>query len=207
MSRKEGIPIMIAISKTRVTFKDYLGYFDESDTKYELVDGELIPMAVASGKHSGIMKFLERVFDLEIERLGLPWIALQGTVAVRCPRGIGLDTARIPDLTVMLKQDWLSLQDREAVIDFDLSAPLLIIEVVSPSTKNTDYRAKRTEYAARDIPEYWIVDYSEGKISVLVVSDGWFDVCEFFSSDLIVSPTFPEICLTPQQVFNMEFDT
>jgi Uma2 family endonuclease len=196
---------MIAISKTRVTFKDYLGYFDESDTKYELVDGELIPMAVASGKHSGIMKFLERVLDLEIERLGLPWIALQGTIAVRCPRGIGLDTARIPDLTVMLKQDWLSLQDREAVIDFDLSAPLLVIEVVSPSTKNTDYRAKRTEYAARDIPEYWIVDYSEGKISVLVASDAWFDVCEFFGSDLIVSPTFPEIRLRPQQVFAMGF--
>jgi Uma2 family endonuclease len=206
LSRKEGIPIMIAIAKTRVTFKDYLGYFDESDRKYELVDGELIPMAVASGKHCDIVDRIYRLIDAEIERQKKSWIVRQGQIAVRCPRGIGLDTARIPDLTIMLKQDWLSLQDREAVIDFDLSAPLLVIEVVSPSTKNTDYRAKRTEYAARDIPEYWIVDYSEGKISVLVASDGWFDVCEFFGSDLILSPTFPEIRLTPQQVFAMEFD-
>ncbi len=197
----------IAISKTRVTFKDYLGYFDESDTKYELVDGELIPMSVASGKHCDIIDRIYRLIDVEIERQKNPWIVRQGQIAVRCPRGIGLDTARIPDLTVMLKEDWISLQDREAVIDFDLNAPLLVIEVVSPSTKTVDYRAKRTEYAARDIPEYWIIDYFESKISVLVATDGWFDVSEFFGSEAIASPTFPEIRLTPQQVFTMNFDT
>jgi Uma2 family endonuclease len=196
----------IATSKTRVTFKDYLGYFDDSDTKYELVDGELLPMSVASGKHCDIIDRIYRLIDEEIERQKNQWIVRQGQIAVRCPRGIGLDTARIPDITVMLKQDWLSLQDREAVIDFDLSAPLLVIEVVSPSTKTIDYRAKRTEYAARDIPEYWIVDYIESKISVLVATDGWFDVCEFFGSEAIASPTFPEICLTPQQVFTIKFD-
>jgi len=196
----------IAISKTRVTFKDYLGYFDESDTKYQLVDGELIPISVASGKHCDIIDRIYRLIDAEIERKEKPWIVRQGQIALPCPRGVGLDTARIPDITVMLKQDWLSLQDREAVIDFDLNAPLLVIEVVSPSTKTIDYRAKRTEYAARDIPEYWIVDYIESKISVLVATDGWFDVCEFFGSEAIASPTFPEIRLTPQQVFTMKFD-
>lgn len=193
----------IAISKTRVTFKDYLGYFDDSDTKYELVDGKLIPMSLATGKHCDIIDRIYRLIDAEIERKEKPWIVRQGQIAVRCPRGVGLDTARIPDITVMLKQDWLSLQDREAVIDFDLNAPLLVIEVVSPSTKNIDYRAKRTEYGARDIPEYWIVDDCEGKISVLVATDGWFDVCEFFGTEAIASPTFPEIYLTPDRVFTM----
>jgi len=191
----------IAIAKTRVTFADYLTYFDDSDTKYELVDGELVPMSLATGKHGGITKFLERNFDTEIERCSLPWIALQGIVAVRCPRGIGLDTARIPDVVVMQRSDWQSLQEREAVIGFDLSPPLLIIEVVSPSTKSTDYRAKRTEYAARDIPEYWIVDPLEGKVSVLVLSDGWYDVIEFYNGDRLISPTFPELQLTPQAIF------
>ena len=79
------------------------------------------------------------------------------------------------------------------MIDFDLSAPLLVIEVISPSTKNIDYRAKRTEYAARDIPEYWIVDPLEAKVTVLINSDGWYDVTEFVDSDLLISPTFPEL--------------
>ena len=193
----------IAIAKTtkntkpRVTFADYLTYFDGSDTKYELVDGELVAMSLATGKHGGITKFLERDLDGEIERTGLPWIALQGLVGVRCPRGIGLDTVRIPDVVVMQRDDWQALQEREAVIDFDL-APLLVIEVISPSTKNVDYRAKRTEYAARDIPEYWIVDPLETKVSVLINSDGWYDVTEFVDSDLLISPTFPELQLTPQ---------
>ena len=190
-------------TKSRVTFADYLTYFDGSDTKYELVDGELVAMSLATGKHGGITKFLERDLDGEIERTGLPWIALQGIVGVRCPRGIGLDTVRIPDVVVMQRNDWQALQEREAVIDFDLSAPLLVIEVISPSTKNIDYRAKRTEYAARDIPEYWIVDPLEAKVTVLINSDGWYDVTEFFDSDRIISPTFPELQLTPQTIFSI----
>ncbi|MFN5966394.1 MAG: Uma2 family endonuclease, partial [Pseudanabaena sp.] len=117
---------------------------------------------------------------------------------VRCPRGIGLDTVRIPDVVVIQQDNWQALQEREAVIDFDLSAPLLVIEVISPPTKNIDYRAKRTEYAARDIPEYWIIDPLESKVSVLINSDGWYDVTEFFDSDRLISPTFPELQLTPQ---------
>lgn len=191
----------IAIAKTRVTFSDYLTYFDGSDTKYELVNGELVPMSMASGKHGGITKFLERNLDNEIERTNSPWIALQGIVGVRCPRGIGLDTARIPDVVVMQRNDWQSLQNREAVIGFDLSPPLLVIEVVIPSTKSTDYRAKRTEYAVRDIPEYWIVDHIEAKVSVLVLFDGWYDVTEFYNGDRLISPIFPELQLTPQAIF------
>ena len=185
-------------TKSRVTFADYLTYFDGSDTKYELVDGELVAMSLATGKHGGITKFLERDLDGEIERTGLPWIALQSLVGVRCPRG--LDTVRIPDVVVMQRDDWQALQEREAVIDFNLSAPLLVIEVISPSTKNIDYRAKRTEYAARDIPEYWIVDPLEAKVSVLINSDGWYDVTEFYGDELIISPTFPELQLTPNKI-------
>jgi Uma2 family endonuclease len=186
-------------TKSRVTVADYLTYFDGSDTKYELVDGELVAMSLGTGKHGGITKFLARDLDGEIERTGLPWIALQGLVGVRCPRGIGLDTVRIPDVVVMQRNDWQALQEREAVIDFDL-ALLLVIEVISPSTKNIDYRAKRTEYAARDIPEYWIIDPLEAKVSVLINSDGWYDVTEFYGDELIISPTFPELQLTPNKI-------
>jgi Uma2 family endonuclease len=189
--------------KTRVTFADYLAYFDDSDAKYELVDGELLAMAMGTGRHGETIEQVYRKISTEIERTAQPWIVRQGQIGVRCPRGIGLDTARIPDVVVMLRDEWQSLQDREAVIGFDLSPPLLVIEVVSPSTKITDYRAKRTEYAARDIPEYWIVDPIEAKVSVFVLSDGWYDVTEFTNGDRLVSPMFPELQLTPQEIFGV----
>jgi Uma2 family endonuclease len=190
-------------AKTRVTFADYLDYFDDSDTKYELVDGELLAMAMGTGRHGETIEQVYRKISTEIERTAQPWIVRQGQIGVRCPRGIGLDTARIPDVVVMLLDEWQSLQDREAVIGFDLSPPLLVVEVVSPSTKITDYRAKRTEYAVRDIPEYWIVDPIEAKMSVFVLSDGWYDVTEFTNGDRIVSPMFPELQLTPQEIFGV----
>lgn len=187
-------------TKSRVTFADYLTYFDGSDTKYELVDGELISMSLGTGLHGETIDRTYQAINAEINRTAQPWIVRQGQIGVRCPRGLGLDTVRIPDVVVMLRNDWQALQEREAVIDFDLSAPLLVIEVISPSTKNIDYRAKRTEYAARDIPEYWIVDPLEAKVSVLINSDGWYDVVEFFNGDRIISPTFPELQLTPQTI-------
>ncbi len=195
----------IAIAKTikspkpRVTFADYLTYFDGSDTKYELVDGELVAMSLGTGLHGETIDRTYQAITAEINRTAQPWIVRQGQIGVRCPRG--LDTVRIPDVVVMQRNDWQALQEREAVIDFDLSAPLLIIEVISPSTKTVDYRAKRTEYAARDIPEYWIIDPLESKVSVLINSDGWYDVTEFYGDELIISPTFPEIQLTPQAIF------
>lgn len=194
----------IAIAKTtknakpRVTFADYLTYFDGSDTKYELVDGELVAMTLGTSLHGEAIDPTYQAINAEINRTAQPWIVRQGQIGVRCPRGIGLDTVRIPDVVVMQRDDWQALQEREAVIDFDLSAPLLVIEVISPSTKNIDYRAKRAEYAARDIPEYWIVDPLESKVSVLINSDGWYDITEFFDSDRLISPTFPELQLTPQ---------
>ncbi len=176
----------------RLSFAEYLTYSDGTDTRYELVGGELVPMALPTAGHGRIIKLLERLLDQEIENRKLPYIPVRD-MGVRIPRGVGLATVRIPDLVVMKLTDWQSLQDKPAVIDFDLEPPVLVIEVVSPSTRNIDYRTKRTEYAGRDIPEYWIIDPMEQKISVLVNSDGWYDVEEFATEQVIISPTFGEL--------------
>jgi Uma2 family endonuclease len=149
-------------------------------------------------------KLLTKFTKLLINIYSYSWTLMQGKIGVRCPCGIGLDTVRIPDVVVIQQDDRQTLKEREAVIDFDLSAPLLVIEVISPFTKNVDYRAKRTEYASRDISEYWIVDPLEAKVSVLINSDGWYNVTDFFNSAYIISPTFPEFQLTPKTIFCKE---
>jgi Uma2 family endonuclease len=190
----------MTVTKTkRLSFAEYLTYSDGTDTRYELVDGELVPMALPTTNHGRIIKVLERLLDHVIENCKLPYIAIRD-MGVRCPRGFGLATVRIPDLVVMKLEDWESLQDKPAVIDFDLEAPVLVIEVVSPSTKNADYRTKRTEYAGRDIPEYWIIDPAEHKISVLVNSDGWYDLQEYSFAQMITSSTLGELQLFSDEV-------
>jgi Uma2 family endonuclease len=123
----------IAIEK--MSFKEYLKYHDETDTQYELVDGELIPMSLGTGKHGALAKLLERIFDDEINKNNLPWTAQKFAVGVRSPRGRRWDTSRIPDVTVLPLEQWQNLANREAIIDLDETPPILVVEVVSPSTK------------------------------------------------------------------------
>ena len=192
----------MTVTTRRLTFAEYCHYHDGTNARYELVDGELVTMGIGSGRHAAIMKLLERAFDAACDRPDRSCIALPGTVGIRSPRGRRWDTVRIPDVVVLTTEQWQNLQNREAIVDLQEPPPLLVVEVVSASTKSTDYRAKRSEYGAIDIPEYWIVDPLEEKVTVLVLVEGWYDATEFTGSERILSPTFPEIDLTAERVLS-----
>ncbi|UBF26203.1 Uma2 family endonuclease [Kovacikia minuta CCNUW1] len=184
----------------RLTFEEYLTYSDGTDTRYELVNGELIPMSLGTGQHGEIADFLNSGFRVEIQRSGRSWVSKQMVIGVRSPRSGRWDTCRIPDVVVIPLEQWRTLQTREAVIEVDEPPPLLVVEVVSESTKIIDYRAKRAEYNVLGIAEYWIVDPLEAKVSVLTLIEGWYEVAEFRGGDRIQSPTFSELSPTAEQV-------
>lgn len=190
----------MTVATKKLTFEEYLQYDDGTDTRYELVDGELIPMSLGTGKHGAIAKFLERTFDDESARMGTQWTAQKFSVGVRSPRGGRWDTSRIPDVTVLPIEQWEALANREAVIELSDPPPILVVEVVSESTKNPDYRSKRSEYAVLNIPEYWIVDPIEEVVTVCTLVEGFYDAVQFRDGERIISPTFPELELTAAQV-------
>ncbi|MEB3122111.1 MAG: Uma2 family endonuclease [Snowella sp.] len=192
----------MTITHQKLTFSEYLNYQDNTDNRYELVAGELIPMSLGTGKHGAIAKRLERFFDDEITRLKLPWIAQRFSVGLRSPRGGRWDTSRIPDVTVLPLEQWNSLGDREAVIDLNEEPSLLVVEIVSPSTQVTDYRSKQAEYAVLEIPEYWIVDPLQDCVIVCTLVEGWYDQLIFRDEERLVSPTFFELVLTANQILS-----
>jgi Uma2 family endonuclease len=77
--------------------------------------------------------------------------------------------------------------------------PLLVIEVVSPDEPARDYRHKRSEYAVRGIPEYWIVDPIQQKVAILTLVEGFYDETVFEGDTPLISPTFPSLNLTANQ--------
>ncbi|MFK0732953.1 MAG: Uma2 family endonuclease [Gloeotrichia echinulata GP01] len=186
----------------KLTFAEYLKYNDGTDTQYELVDGELIPMSVGTGKHGGISKFLERTFDDESAKIGRNWTAQKFSVGIRSPRAGRWDTSRIPDAVVLPTQQWEALSNREAVIELNEPPPLLVVEVVSESTQTTDYRSKRSEYAVLEIPEYWIVDSILEIITVCTLVQGFYDAVAFRGQERIISPTFPDLDLCVEQILS-----
>lgn len=184
----------------KFTFEEYLAYSDGTDTRYELVDGQLVPMSLGTGKHGSIIEFLYDQFRDQIKRRELPWTAKQMTVGIRSPRGRRWDTSRIPDVTVLPFAQWEAMENREAVIDLNEPPPLLVVEVVSPSTKTEDYRSKRAEYGLLEIPEYWIVDPLVGKITVGILDHEFYDLTEYQADQPIQSPIFPDLKLTAAQI-------
>jgi Uma2 family endonuclease len=190
----------VTTTTQKLTFEEYLIYDDGTDTRYELVDGELVPMSLGTGKHGSIIQFLIRRFGDVITQGGQPWVPLPALVGVRSPRGRSWDTFRIPDVTILSLAQWEEMADREAVIDFNEAPPLLVVEVVSLSTQTNDYRSKRAEYGLLEIPEYWIVDPIAQKITLCVLDHEFYDSTEFRGDDLIMSPTFPALALTVTQV-------
>jgi Uncharacterized protein conserved in cyanobacteria len=194
----------MTLTTQRFTLEEYLHYDDGTDSLYELVNGELVSMALGTGQHGELIDFLNTQFRTEIARIGRDWVSKQMAIGVQSPRGDRQDTVRIPDVMIIPKEQWRNLQNREAVIRLNEAPPLLVVEVVSPSTKSVDYRAKRAEYSVLNIPEYWIVDPLQAKITVFTLSEGWYDEVVFTDSDRLISPTFAELNLTVNQIFQSE---
>jgi Uma2 family endonuclease len=184
----------------RMLLKEYLTYDDGTDTRYELVDGELVPMSLGTGEHGDISEFLNDEFKAEIRRLGLDWVSKDMKIGIQSPRGTRWETVRVPDVVVLPLAQWSSLKKRESFIPLNEPPPILVVEVVSPSTVAVDYRAKHSEYSVLDISEYWIVDPIEFKVTICALKDGAYSD-EIFTGDLtVVSPTFSALRLTATEI-------
>lgn len=180
------------ISTNLFSFEEYLHYDDGTNNRYELVDGKIELMNPPTFKHLLIAKFVERVLETEIARLSLPWL---------CFREAGVRTgqrkSRLADVYVVTAEQVRGLLEESAVCE---TPPLLVIEVVSLESVKRDYRYKRSEYAALEIPEYWIIDPIENKVSVLLLEEGLYEEKVYTGNQTIVSRTFPELCLRVEQV-------
>ncbi|MCD8489166.1 MAG: Uma2 family endonuclease [Desertifilum sp.] len=190
----------MTLTTQKLTFQQYLTYSDGTDTRYELVNGELVAMGLGTGQHGEIIDFLYRQIDTEIGRTRRDWIVRPVAIGIRSPRAGQWETSRIPDLTVIPASQWRDLRKREAVIELNESPPILVIEVVSDSTKTTDYRAKRVEYNVLSIPEYWVVDPLASKVTIFTLVEELYESAEFTGNQTLVSSIFPELQLTVDRI-------
>ncbi len=190
---------MTVATRPRMGLEEYLNYDDGTDTRYELVDGVLVAMGAENTINPQIAMFLAFAFGA----LGIaPYrLAIGHQIVVSSPKV----TARQPDLIVHSETSEAAISGDGKLLRFDQPAPLLVVEVVSPGAPGSenydrDYIEKRSEYALRGIPEYWIVDPQRQVVSVLTLQNGQYIERRFTGDDAIVSATFPNLSLTVQAV-------
>lgn len=180
----------------RMTLEEYLDYDDGTDTRYELVNGELAEVPSESDLNNLIAVYLLA----EFLRFVPVRLLRRGTeIVVNGYR----TTTRIPDLMVLTEDLAAALTGaKRSVVMPDMPPPALVVEIVSPGTTNEarDYRYKRSEYAARSIAEYWIVDPQQAQITILTLVAGLYEEAVFKGNDRLLSTTLANLALTPAQV-------
>ena len=185
-------------TSTHLTFREYLEYDDGTDNRYELVDGELVEVPPESGENYWIAQWLR---DELVQFVDRRLVKTQG-----CELQVtGNPQNRFPDLTILLPEHF-ELTRKRLTITLDMRPPLFVAEIVSPYRSQNeenyqrDYVDKVQQYQERGIPEYWIIDPTEEKVTVLLLVDGTYQANEFTGNQQIVSRTFPELKLTAAQV-------
>jgi Uma2 family endonuclease len=187
-------------------FEAYLVWSDDPENHregfFELIDGELVELAPISGLSATIAN---RIFFLLVAAGLVPLeLVRPGKCEVQVPVLRLQDPAnRYPDL-VILQPEHVALTQRRLTITLDMAPPQLVAEVLSPGKRNRDrdLMRKRDQYAARGIPEYWLLDTEAQTVTVLQWREGIYgEVGMFREGDRIVSPRFPNLQLTAAQIF------
>jgi Uma2 family endonuclease len=185
----------MTIAISRMTFDEFLSYDDGTDRWYELENGELIAMPAESEINRRIAMFLVATFlnlGISFDRL-----SMKTEIAVSSTRV----SVRVPDLVMFSEEGVAALEGASrSLVLLDMPPPLLVVEVVSLGQENRDYRYKRSEYAARGIAEYWIVDPMQQKVTVLEWVEGFYEEKVYTGDEQIASPLLGSLELTTAQV-------
>ena len=130
--------------------------------RYELLQGELLVTPSPSTVHQRVSRRLQRqledyfhgraigeVFDAPLDVIFTPHDVLE------------------PDLLVVADQSHVSKRGIEG-------PPLLVVEILSPSTRKFDLGPKYRRYAELGVQHYWIVDPDGKRVDCHKLADGAF---------------------------------
>ncbi|MBY7144339.1 type II toxin-antitoxin system prevent-host-death family antitoxin [Virgibacillus sp. NKC19-3] len=137
-------------SDGRVTYKEFLELMEESEQRYELIDGVIYNLASPSYKHQRVVGELYGAFH--------NWFKRKKCVPLTSPFDVTFfkeeDNICVvqPDIVIICDKDNLDEKDNYK------GTPTLVVEVLSPSTRSKDMLKKLELYKQCGVNEYWIVD-------------------------------------------------
>lgn len=164
----------------RISEAEYLQGELLAETKHEFLDGDVYAMAGASENHNLLAGNL--FAELKAKLKGTPCRTFMADMKVKAPQAFFY-----PDVMVVCERD-----NEDA---YYKNSPVIVVEVLSKSTRRFDQSIKRQRYQALpSLEEYVLIEQDRGEIVVFRRRDGWQstyyylgDEIHFYSVDVTVA--------------------
>jgi Uma2 family endonuclease len=136
----------MSIAADHFTVAD-LDQFEGQNGRHELLDGALIVTPLGTSRHQSACLRLGAALLAYVARESLGTVFAPGRVVVDDRTALEPDVLVIPGPASNAGEPWRNHP-----------APLLVVEVLSPSTRSLDLMQKRQAYLRRGAAECWMVD-------------------------------------------------
>jgi Uma2 family endonuclease len=178
--------VMTMLPQGRALLRTDLASVPDDGHRYELIDGALVVTPAPSLRHQTASMTLGNLLFIacpdELRVLAAPF-----------------DVALTPD--TVLQPDLL-VAPRDAFTDQYLqTAPLLAVEILSPSTRLIDLNLKKARYEAAGCPSYWVVDPIEPRLIAWELHDGRYVEVADVAGEATWAATAPyAVSVTPAEL-------
>jgi len=174
--------------RNKINYEEFIEISRNSDERYEFIDGEIYLLASPT-THQKILYEMSVIFyNWFKEKKCTPMIAPYDIKLSRNEKNINIVQ---PDLMVIC-----DLEEKLGEDDHYQGVPTLIVEIVSQSSKSTDYIKKLDLYMSCGVKEYWIVDPTNREVHVYAFNDKNMDTSKTYHFDMLIK----SFCFTGLEV-------
>ena len=146
-----------------VTYEEFLELTENSDQRYELIDGVIYYLASPVYKHQHAVHELHGAFYI--------WFKGKSCTPLTSPFDVTF--FKKEDNICVVQPDLIVICDKENIDERGKykGVPTLVVEVLSPSTRSKDMLKKLELYKHCGVEEYWIVDPVHDQILIYWFAD------------------------------------
>ena len=166
---------LVKNTETTISEEEYLDGELISELKHEYIDGHVYAMAGASAKHNSIcMNIANSIFN-ELKKRGSSCRVFSSDMKVKISDLI--KSFFYPDVMVVC--------DIDNKDDYYQSSPVIIVEVLSKSTRKSDLSTKKlTYFTIPSLQEYVLIEQDLCEINVFRKSDDWKPTIYFLGDEI-----------------------
>lgn len=181
----------------RVTYEEYLKMTEESENRYEYIDGEIILLAPPRYPHQ---KAVREIFGEFIT-----WFRGKDCEPLNAPFDVVLHRLGKPENISSVQPDIIVICDRDKIDERGKyqGTPSLVVEVLSVSTRSRDLVQKLDLYMESGVQEYWVVNTQSQEVYIYTFSARMLaNIVAYKGGERAQSAMFPGLVVSLRQVFD-----